>query len=319
MLIRTKVTRLLEEPIIFSGMDERIGANINGPSLVCVPNWIQNPLGKYYLYFAHHRGRYIRMAYSNKLSGPWKIYTPGVLHLSDSFFEIMDITEYSEKLRGTDLYAHIASPDVHIDDENQRIFMYYHGMLNDADQKTRIAYSNDGLMFNAEPTLLGPAYFRAVKYREWIYVVTWAGNLLRSRLWEGPFEQGAMLKDITSADNPNRILRHSALLLRENVLHIFYSCIGDIPERILHAKINVDKDWAKWGIKEETMVLKPELKWEGAKLPIKRSVVGAADLPQHELRDPCIFEENGKLYLLYCGAGESGGIGIAKMELNFEI
>ena len=27
-------------------------SNINGPSLVRVPEWVENPLGKYYLYFA---------------------------------------------------------------------------------------------------------------------------------------------------------------------------------------------------------------------------------------------------------------------------
>ena len=48
-------TRLLDEPIIHPGMDDRIGANINGPSVICVPDWVEAPLGRYYLYFAHHR------------------------------------------------------------------------------------------------------------------------------------------------------------------------------------------------------------------------------------------------------------------------
>ncbi|NET62179.1 MAG: hypothetical protein F6K47_40550, partial [Symploca sp. SIO2E6] len=34
------------------------GSNINGPSLIRVPEWIENPLGRYYLYFAHHQGKY---------------------------------------------------------------------------------------------------------------------------------------------------------------------------------------------------------------------------------------------------------------------
>lgn len=32
------------------------------------------------------------------------------------------------------------------------------------------------------------------------------------------------------------------------------------------------------------------------------------------LLDPCVFEEGGKTYLLYCGAAESGGIGVAELQ-----
>ena len=41
------------------------GSNINGPCCIKVPNWCKNKLGNYYLYFAHHRGKYIRMAYAD--------------------------------------------------------------------------------------------------------------------------------------------------------------------------------------------------------------------------------------------------------------
>ena len=44
------------------------------------------------------------------------------------------------------------------------------------------------------------------------------------------------------------------------------------------------------------------------------TVMGAVDRPVHALRDPCVFEDaDGKTYLLYCGAGESG-IGIAALS-----
>ena len=310
--------RLLNIPLIHAAMDQRIGSNINGPSLICVPDWVNHPLGKYYLYFAHHRGKYIRMAFADNLLGPWKIYKPGVLNLESSYFEIQDIDEYSDRLKGIDLYAHIASPDVHVDKENQRIFMYYHGMLADADQQTRIAYSEDGLNFKAKKNLLGPAYFRAFEYENWIYAITWAGYLLRSRSWDGPFELGAMLKNMAPLNNSNRILRHTALLLRENILHIFFSCIGDKPESICHAQISLYEDWNDWQLQAESTVLKPELEWEGADLSVKRSLIGAADYPVHELRDPCIYQEDENIYLLYCGAGESGGIGIAKLEFELE-
>jgi hypothetical protein len=48
---------------------------------------------------------------------------------------------------------------------------------------------------------------------------------------------------------------------------------------------------------------------------MRRSVEGKAVGPLHELRDPAIYKEDGKTYLLYSIAGESG-IGIA--ELHFK-
>ena len=87
--------RVGDEPIIIPDMDNRMGANINGPSLIRVPDWIENPLGRYYLYFGHHNGTYIRLAYADRITGPWQIYSAGVLPLEESGFA-----------------GHLASPDV---------------------------------------------------------------------------------------------------------------------------------------------------------------------------------------------------------------
>ena len=52
-----EVTRLPGNPIIRPAMlPGADGENINGPSLIRVPDWVANPLGRYYLYFAHHNG-----------------------------------------------------------------------------------------------------------------------------------------------------------------------------------------------------------------------------------------------------------------------
>lgn len=76
-----KVDRFVSNPIIRPDMDGRMGDNINGPSLIQVPDWIADPLGHYYLYFAHHNGDYIRLAYADDLAGPWTMHEPGVLPL----------------------------------------------------------------------------------------------------------------------------------------------------------------------------------------------------------------------------------------------
>ena len=68
------VIRLSDKPIIRPDLHKSIGENIQGPSLIQVPDWVEDPLGKYYLYFADHKGRYIRLAYSDELTGPWQIH-----------------------------------------------------------------------------------------------------------------------------------------------------------------------------------------------------------------------------------------------------
>ncbi|MCY4122873.1 MAG: hypothetical protein OXG72_18340, partial [Acidobacteria bacterium] len=74
-----RIERLLDGPIITPDMDGRMGSNIAGPSLIRVPDWVENPLGRYYLYFADHRGVYIRLAYADDLAGPWTMHEPGTL------------------------------------------------------------------------------------------------------------------------------------------------------------------------------------------------------------------------------------------------
>jgi hypothetical protein len=39
-----KIKRLKDNPIIYPEMDERMGSNINGPSLIRVPEWVDDPL-----------------------------------------------------------------------------------------------------------------------------------------------------------------------------------------------------------------------------------------------------------------------------------
>jgi hypothetical protein len=318
-----KVKRLLDAPIICPHMDDRMGDNINGPSIIRVPDWVENPLGRYYLYFADHMGRYIRMAYADAVLGPWKMYFPGVLDVEDSLFvpTVPPELPYSERpdwalgLEGGYLYAHIASPDVHVDDKNTQIRMYYHGLLPNGDQQTRIAYSDDGLAFTPRSPLLGPPYFRAFTFESHVYAISWAGVFLRSSSWDGPFEVGPTLPDIKSSDEPKRSIRHAEVYIKGEILHIFFSCIDDCPERFFQSQIVLSPDWQNWKASEPKLVLVPELDWEGADIPLVRSKIGASHSRQRSLRDPCVFEDEGKTYLLYCGAAENGGIGIA--ELHF--
>ena len=54
--------------------------------MIRVPDWIEDRLGTYYLYFADHKGSYIRLAYADHLTGPWCVHPPGSLLLAQSGF-----------------------------------------------------------------------------------------------------------------------------------------------------------------------------------------------------------------------------------------
>ena len=164
-----RAIRLLDRPIITPDLHPSIGRNIQGPSAIRVPDWIRNPLGRYYLYFADHKGRYIRLAYADRLVGPWAVYAPGSLQLDKSCFlaEAPKVTPeqvafYEARLKAAGITLshhvlseittpHIASPDVHVDPSGNRIIMYYHGLDAVATQVTRAAVSSDGIDFEARP------------------------------------------------------------------------------------------------------------------------------------------------------------------------
>ena len=61
--------------------------------------WSENTLAQHYLYFADHKGRYIRLAYADAVTGPWKIHVPGTLRIEDSYF-LTSQPEVSAEQRG---------------------------------------------------------------------------------------------------------------------------------------------------------------------------------------------------------------------------
>ncbi len=49
-----RIERLLDAPILTPATHPSIGENIQGPSLIRVPDWVPEALGRYYLYFVDH-------------------------------------------------------------------------------------------------------------------------------------------------------------------------------------------------------------------------------------------------------------------------
>ncbi len=301
------VTRLGDGPIIVPEMDARMGSNIQGPSLIRVPDWVENPLGRYYLYFADHRGSYIRLAYADELLGPWSIYSPGSLQIEDSHFPTTcPPCSQTPGREGSPLYAHIASPDVHVRDDLQQIVMYLHGR-DVGRQLTRLAVSADGIHFQGRQEILGRPYFRVVQHDDYYYALAMPGYLYRSRDGLTGFAEGPGFF--------NDDMRHSALLIHNDNLHVFWTQAGHAPERILHTRIDMDGDWLSWKQTQSREILRPETAWEGANLPVSPSQRGHIDVPVNQLRDPAIYTEDGRIYLLYSVAGERG-IAIAELHID---
>lgn len=300
------VVRLADGPIIVPNMDARMGSNIQGPSLIRVPDWIDDPLGKYYLYFADHRGTYIRLAYADDITGPWRMHEPGSLRLEDSFFPTTCPPCALAPGASAALYAHIASPDVHVDEENQQIVMYIHGR-GAGRQFTRLALSRDGLNFQGNAEELGRPYFRVIEHGDYHYALSMPGYMYRSEDGRSDFQEGPRFF--------NENMRHNALLIRDDKLHVFWTQAGHAPERIFLSLIDMSGDWMQWQESEAVEVLRPETEWEGVELEVAPSRRGHIDERVNQLRDPAIFEEDGKVYLLYSIAGEHG---LAIAELFFE-
>lgn len=289
------------------GIDkERGDSNINGPSLVRVPEWVENPLGKYYLYFAHHRGGYIRLAYADAIEGPYTVYPPGALDRDNTVF------------RG--FHNHIASPDVHIDKWNRRFVMYFHGNYGDG-QATCWATSADGLNYIASDTLdkgMGP-YFRVFWWNGYPYA-THSGWISRGKTpeWTTTFvrrESPLFSAQLKPPTNFTSFLRHTANFLEGDILTVYYSIIGDSPERIRKSTMQLTDDWNEWQPSEPMEVIASKHDFEGVDLPVEQSTRGLAIDRVHQLRDPAIYCEHGKTWLLYSVAGEQG-IAITELANN---
>ncbi|MEP5340179.1 MAG: DNRLRE domain-containing protein [Algibacter sp.] len=317
------------------------GADINGPSLIRIPDWIPtnqraDVSALYYLYFAHHSGDYIRMAWAANIEGPYTLYndftTPGDRGVLDN--------NESDIILNNNIYIeenHLASPDVIIDDVNQRIIMYFHSgssyyvnNVEQNDQVTWVSTSPYGLEFynGIESVHLGSSYFRVFEYDGDLYALDnggktnkaldganpWAipsGHDFTTQLWDRASDNG-FGDDIPVPTGDLRV-RHTGVRVVGDQLHAFYSRRGDLQERIQLSTIDMTVDWESWDPTYPPIdILTPNPGWEGGNLTMDNSKTSDA-INVNQLRDPDIFEDtDGQLYLIYTGSGE-GGLGIAKL------
>lgn len=334
------------------------GGSINGPSLVRLPEWV--PAGerahaeaRYYLYFSHHNGTYIRMAWSVDLRGPYWLYNADGTASNHRGRGVLALRELDGRRalafeNGVEVYGHIASPDVHLDNASKRFVLYFHGITNTSTppphpatgpQKTLVATSAYGLDFcgvahgsgggfGVRPALLGNAYFRVFGYGEFLYAFSNGGELWRCRR-DSAWEQG----DPPTADawepGPNPILdrlridgrpadadpRHfSVRFIGTDLIEVYYTVRGDVDESIERTELDISPpDWCEWRAEAGERLLSPDEPWEGGDRPSAPSRPGG-ETGVRQLRDPAVFQDaGGKLFLLYSGGGEEA-IGIAALQ-----
>ena len=77
--------------------------------------------------------------------------------------------------------------------------------------------------------------------------------------------------------------------------------------------IDLAGDWSTWRASAPIDVLQPETAYECTNLPNAPSEAGDIAIPVRQIRDPFVFEENGRAYLFYSICGEQG---IAAAEIT---
>jgi hypothetical protein len=313
-----QVSRLAANPLVTVSSSPTLGTNVNGPTVVRVPEWVERPLGRYYMYFANHMGAFVRLAYADRVEGPWTIHAPGVLQASETaFFRPQpDPPETVE-----DFYTHVASPEIVVDAARKRLLMWVHGWWTagerwPADPKaaawarekgygqfTQLAESADGVRFEVRAPITKISYLRVFDHAGQWYGMARLGRLARSKdprttfeLGPNPFRGGRYAKRI----------RHVGLLRRGNRLHVFFTAIGDAPERVLMSAIDLAGDWTTWRASAPVEVLRPETPYECRDLADAPSLAGDVEERVKQIRDPFVFEENGRTYLFYSICGEQG-------------
>ncbi len=314
-----RATRVAQNPLLTVRSSPTLGGNVNGPTVIRVPEWIEHPLGRYYMYFANHMGDFIRLAYADSPLGPWRVHEPGVLHVRDTAF-------YREQPDPTatlaDFYTHVASPEIYIDEARKRIVLWSHGWWTNGErwpaepraarnwanekhygQFTQAAESADGLHFAVRAPITRTSYLRVFQHDGFFYAVSRLGALSRSRDPLAAFEAGP--NPFRDTGYANRV-RHVALLTRGTLLYVFFTAIGDAPEQVLVSTIDLAGDWTTWRASSAAAVVTPEAPYECVDLPNAPSQAGDIDVPARQLRDPFVFEEDGRLLLYYSVCGEQG-------------
>lgn len=293
------VTRVGTAPLISATTHPGIGKNISMPSVIRAPAALTANLGDYWMYFAAHDGHYIRLATADSPAGPWSVYAPGTL--TDT-----EVAPFSNT---------ISSPDVFVlPDGRVRMYFSCDSYPGSTEQWSGVSESTNGVDFTLASTEnIAKYYLRVFEYNGATYGLQkgWSTAVAELGVSTDGIERFTLIKTLSGGS-----IRHMAVQRDGNTLLVFYSVIGDAPERLLLSTIDLASGPpSTWDLSAPIEVLRPETDYEGAQRPVVASVKGPAT-NVNQLRDPYVFVDNGTVYLYYGVAGESG---IALATVNYQL
>lgn len=180
-MLSSILKKKIENRIVLSYKDLKYNPcnDVIFPSVIKVPEHIEKPLGKYYMYYAPHSNPGgICLAYSNDLNGEWIEYTENPI-ITNKWSDKYDV-------------EHVSSPHVIYIEEKKQFFLYFHG----DNEQTRYAYSSNGIAFDYGGIVLdteilsqfsGLSYARTFKLNKpeniYKYVMFYLGYTYIEDLW----------------------------------------------------------------------------------------------------------------------------------------
>lgn len=266
-------------------------ANVNSPMPIKVRPWLSKAFHKFsmVLYYSSHTKNEMNVVGFDSSSGMWKRMANNV---SVTF----------EDSGSSGICKSLHSPSIYINESEERLYMYLHG--HGCQQKpstiknfqpTLLYTSSDGLKWQRfsgtntsnQTYIFWNKFYASTPvynpqdgfYYTMARIADEHGTILcRSPSLAGPFEEGPVI---------GLGLRHFDTILIEGIIYVFYSMMGDRPERLLLASIDttMTTNWTNWKLLPGPRILQPKYSYEHGNEAVASTKEGPASI-RHEVRDP---------------------------------
>ena len=298
--------RVDEEPMLdLSAVPWATGKKtIMVPTVIDMTQYLDDPIDRFYMYYAPHHSKGIGLATAPHPEGPWSPYHENPILTLDHF---------------PSLKGHISAMEVLFQPEKGRFLGYPHGSTTKGKQDTAIGSSEDGVHFAEMPNTPvlstnphetweqhGASYLRIFQYAGMLYGIFKSlrqHGVVRTTdgiHWEY-WSRNPLIGPVAQENEFDRI-RHTSVLILNDILYMFYSTytMPDLSrESIKLARWKLSERWEDWGeLQRLGVVFEAELPWE-----------------ESNVRDPSILLHNDSPYMYYVGGNEKG---IALARLPYE-